>query len=72
MATDNHVEQPAAFTLPLTLEAAKIAILPGNAYYVPDFISEEEEQAILEKVRYPNSDLSGPKGFSGLKIPWRL
>lgn len=36
--------------LPLSLEASRITALPPAAYYIPDFISEEEEQAILHKV----------------------
>lgn len=37
--------------LPSSLEAAKIASLPAASYYVPNFISEEEEHMILDKVR---------------------
>ncbi|KAK4044020.1 alpha-ketoglutarate-dependent dioxygenase alkB 6 [Parachaetomium inaequale] len=36
--------------LPASLEASKIHALPAAAYYIADFISEEEEQAILHKV----------------------
>ncbi|ESA43355.1 hypothetical protein GE21DRAFT_4707 [Neurospora crassa] len=38
------------FSLPPSLEASRIAGLPPSAYYIADFISEEEEQKILEKV----------------------
>lgn len=37
--------------LPSSLEAAKITSLPPASYYVPNFISEEEERMILDKVR---------------------
>lgn len=37
--------------LPLSLEAAKITSLPATSYYLPNFISEEEERVILDKVR---------------------
>jgi alkylated DNA repair protein alkB homolog 6 len=36
--------------LPATLEDCRIAELPASAYYIADFISEQEEQAILRKV----------------------
>ncbi|KAL7920484.1 hypothetical protein ACQKWADRAFT_322094 [Trichoderma austrokoningii] len=36
--------------LPQSLEAAKIASLPATAYYLPNFISEEEERMILDKI----------------------
>ncbi|KAJ4411635.1 hypothetical protein N0V85_003820 [Neurospora sp. IMI 360204] len=36
--------------LPPSLEANRITALPPSAYYIADFISEEEEQQILEKV----------------------
>ncbi|KAK0738362.1 hypothetical protein B0T18DRAFT_333674 [Schizothecium vesticola] len=36
--------------LPASLEQNRITTLPEFAYYIPDFISEEEEQAILHKV----------------------
>jgi alkylated DNA repair protein alkB family protein 6 len=37
--------------LPSSLDAAKITSLPATAYYLPNFISEEEERMILDKVR---------------------
>lgn len=37
--------------LPSSLEAAKIPSLPPTAYYLPNFISEQEERLILDKVR---------------------
>ncbi|EFY85298.1 hypothetical protein J3458_007120 [Metarhizium acridum] len=43
MAT-NHV------SLPPSLEDARIHGLPSAAYYIPDFISEEEEHFILGKI----------------------
>ncbi|KAK3375156.1 hypothetical protein B0H63DRAFT_268938 [Podospora didyma] len=36
--------------LPQSLEHNKITTLPPSAYYIVDFISEEEEKAILHKV----------------------
>jgi hypothetical protein len=36
--------------LPASLEENRIASLPPGAYYIADFITEEEEQAILRKV----------------------
>lgn len=36
--------------LPPSLEPAKIASLPPTAYYIPNFITEDEEQMILGKV----------------------
>lgn len=36
--------------LPYALEQAKITNLPETAYYIPNFISLEEEKALLEKV----------------------
>lgn len=38
------------------LEAFRIAGLPPDFYYIPDFISVEEEASILQKVG-SNSDL---------------
>ncbi|KAF4983341.1 hypothetical protein FZEAL_1233 [Fusarium zealandicum] len=37
-------------SLPPSLEHAKIDALPQTAYYIPNFISEEEEQMILNRV----------------------
>ncbi|KAH8176252.1 2OG-Fe(II) oxygenase superfamily protein [Sarocladium implicatum] len=36
--------------LPASLAAARIGDLPSTAYYISDFITEEEERLILEKV----------------------
>ncbi|KAL7909605.1 hypothetical protein GGI35DRAFT_479862 [Trichoderma velutinum] len=36
--------------LPSSLEAARITSLPSTAYYLPNFISEEEERLILDKI----------------------
>jgi alkylated DNA repair protein alkB family protein 6 len=41
---------PPGVVLPPTLAAARIAALPPAAYYIPNFISEAEEAAILAKV----------------------
>lgn len=40
-------------SLPSVLEQAKIACLPATAYYIPDFIGEQEEEILLDKVRLP-------------------
>lgn len=40
------------------LEAFRIAGLPPDFYYIPNFISAEEESSIVQKVRFslrPNS-----------------
>ncbi|ODA80050.1 hypothetical protein RJ55_03008 [Drechmeria coniospora] len=39
-----------ASSLPPSLEQARIQGLPSTAYYIPNFISEEEEDSILAKV----------------------
>lgn len=36
--------------LPASLEAARIDGLPASAYYIPNFISVDEEQLILDKI----------------------
>lgn len=36
--------------LPESLDQARIGSLPPAAYYIADFITEEEERHILEKV----------------------
>ncbi|KAK4242572.1 alpha-ketoglutarate-dependent dioxygenase alkB 6 [Achaetomium macrosporum] len=41
---------PAQVNLPPSLEACRITALPPAAYYIADFITEEEEEAILHKV----------------------
>lgn len=46
---------PTKVHLPTSLEESRITTLPEFAYYIPDFISEEEEQAILHKVSRPES-----------------
>ncbi|KAH0443398.1 calpain [Colletotrichum camelliae] len=40
-----------AVNLPTSLEVVRITKLPPSAFYIADFISEDEEQAILQKVR---------------------
>jgi hypothetical protein len=44
---------PSPIRLPASLEESRIHALPAAAYYIADFISEEEEQAILHKVARP-------------------
>ncbi|CEJ89483.1 hypothetical protein VHEMI05325 [[Torrubiella] hemipterigena] len=41
----------ATTALPTSLEECRISKLPSTAYYIPNFISEEEEQQILEKIQ---------------------
>jgi alkylated DNA repair protein alkB family protein 6 len=36
--------------MPASLEEARIQILPSSAYYIPNFISEEDEKVILDKI----------------------
>jgi alkylated DNA repair protein alkB family protein 6 len=36
--------------LPESLQHARITSLPQTAYYIPNFISEEEEQMIMDKI----------------------
>lgn len=38
-------------SLPSSLEGARVQRLPLAAYYIPDFITREEEELILGKVR---------------------
>src|SRR4051812_14576141 len=46
------MDAPSLSHLPASLDANRIHALPAAAYYIADFISEEEEKAILQKVRY--------------------
>ncbi|KAJ2903924.1 hypothetical protein MKZ38_009088 [Zalerion maritima] len=41
---------PQGISIPKCLQDAKIATLPSTAYYIPNFISPEEEDALLHKV----------------------
>lgn len=41
---------PAGFSLPSSLDRVRISGLPATAFYIADFISEEEERFILEKI----------------------
>lgn len=45
-----HPNPTTAESGPRPLETARITSLPPSAHYVPNFISEEEEQFIIEKV----------------------
>lgn len=47
---DDDTMASSQVNLPSSLEASRITALPPSAYYIADFISEEEEQQILEKV----------------------
>ncbi len=44
------MDVPRPVNLPPSLESRRINALPAAAYYISDFISEEEEAAILHKV----------------------
>lgn len=48
MEDQSPIRQPAA--VPSSLEQARIPGLPPTAFYIPDFISQEEEQAILRRI----------------------
>jgi alkylated DNA repair protein alkB family protein 6 len=48
--------------LPASLESVKIKSLPDSAYYVADFLSEAEEEAILKKVSSIVSYAGGDTG----------
>lgn len=37
-------------TMRFDLEAARIKSLPDDAFYIADFITEDEEEALLQKV----------------------
>jgi alkylated DNA repair protein alkB family protein 6 len=41
---------PQLVAMPACLEEARIKSLPSSAFYIPDFISQEEEQVLLNKV----------------------
>ncbi|KAH8749913.1 Alkbh6 protein [Diaporthe sp. PMI_573] len=45
-----HVAPPTGVSLPSSLAQARIPRLPATAYYIADFISEEEERLILDKI----------------------
>lgn len=53
----DHATLCAGVALPSTLELAKISRLPATAYYIPNFISEEEEKVLLDKVRPPSKTI---------------
>ncbi|KUI59852.1 hypothetical protein VP1G_07062 [Cytospora mali] len=41
---------PAGVSLPSSLDRVRVSRLPATAFYIADFISEEEERFILEKI----------------------
>ncbi|KAI1335490.1 hypothetical protein F5Y15DRAFT_245266 [Xylariaceae sp. FL0016] len=43
-------DRPQSPALPESLAQARISTLPSSAFYIPDFISKEEETLILDKV----------------------
>ncbi|KAI4869493.1 hypothetical protein F4820DRAFT_444091 [Hypoxylon rubiginosum] len=47
-STDNPLDD---LVLPDSLDQVRISGLPSAAYYISDFITEEEEQSILEKIQ---------------------
>jgi hypothetical protein len=47
---DSPTPPPSTVKLPPSLEAVRITSLPRAAYYIADFITEEEEEIILHKV----------------------
>jgi hypothetical protein len=49
-----------------SLEDFKIKGLPSSAFYIANFISEEEEQLLLEKVRFCSHAISPFTDFSRL------
>lgn len=62
--THHHV------SLPSSLDHARIATLPQSAFYIPNFISEEEEQKILSKVR-ASARWLGPTPLTIFRLPLR-
>ncbi|KAF4121219.1 alkylated DNA repair protein alkB-like protein 6 [Geosmithia morbida] len=44
------MSRPATVQLPTSLEHARVRGLPPALFYIPDFISEEEERILLDKV----------------------
>jgi len=48
--TNIHKLPPKLITMPDCLEDYRIKSLPGSAYYVPNFVTEEEERVLLNKV----------------------
>lgn len=40
-------------TIPASLEKVRIKTLPPSAFYISEFISEEEERLLLEKAGTP-------------------
>ncbi|KAI1405824.1 hypothetical protein F4819DRAFT_482273 [Hypoxylon fuscum] len=50
MATNLSGKSPDNLALPDSLDHVRIAGLPPAAYYISDFITHEEEQAILDKI----------------------
>lgn len=45
------------FQPPTDLNSCKIVQLPNSAYYIPNFITADEEQQLLNKVPSPSSTL---------------
>ncbi|KAI1378249.1 hypothetical protein F4677DRAFT_388556 [Hypoxylon crocopeplum] len=50
MASDYPDETPVGLTLPDSLDQVRITSLPATAYYISDFITQQEENAILDKI----------------------
>lgn len=47
----NPASSRPSVVLPNSLEHVRIKALPPAVYYISDFITEDEERAILDKVR---------------------
>jgi len=52
--------------LPTCLENVKIKSMPNSAYYVADFISQEEEEIILNKVGISSPALDRNRSLNGM------
>ncbi|KAI1414655.1 hypothetical protein F5Y13DRAFT_13160 [Hypoxylon sp. FL1857] len=50
MANESTKLSSGSLTLPDSLDQVRITSLPPDAYYISDFITQEEEEAILDKI----------------------
>jgi alkylated DNA repair protein alkB family protein 6 len=51
MESEGTSARATGLSLPQFLDLARISSLPDSAYYIADFLSEDEERLILDKVR---------------------